>query len=350
MLEHDAQRAFGAWLRGVREQRGLRRPPVAKALGYTNISKGCSRLAGWERGDAHPAHHFHAPLRAILQITQAEWDAQLAAREKLRRHADPFTQSDRDQQQQVYQDLARHCDLLLAHLPEIAATQRWRDIHLPGLSFGLVYLGGITTVHLGELLAAWEAGTLQVADRDGQSVWLLSGGASPLSGSHTVRGFFRHNRSCAVFKGTFRGSIAAPLADIIRRGRAAEHGASPWNLPQLLAQLGASIAPAILSTPTQTLGRYDFATATLHWRGTQVRFPLLRADATAAVDWDAPAPVEQLETTSGTWSLRSGHLRDPQGYPQVLWSRALPPLVQSWIVHRLTDEPLSPAPRPGSPS
>lgn len=343
MLEHDAQRAFGAWLRGVREQRGLRRAPVAEALGYTNISKGCSRLAGWERGDAHPAQHFHAPLRAALQITQAEWDAQLAAREKLRRHADPFTQSSRDHLKQTQQDLASHCDLLLAQLPEIAATPYWRDIHLPGLSFGLMYLGGITAVHLGELLEGWEAGTLQVEDRDGQSVWLLSGGASPLSGSHTVRGFHRHTRSCAVFQGTFRGTIAAPLADIIRRGRAAEHGASPWNLPQLLAQLGVPIAPATISTSTQTLGQYDFATATLHWRGTPVRFPLLRADATAVVDWDAPTPPEQITTASGTWDLQRGHLRDPLGYPQVLWSRSLPPLVQAWLAHRLTDEPLSAA-------
>ena len=342
MFEHHAQRQFGAWLRGVREQRGLRRPPVAQALGYTNLSKGCSRLAGWERGDAHPDPQFHAPLRAVLQITKDEWDAQLAAREELRRRGDPFTQSSRENQAQVYADLAQHCDLLLNHLPEIAATPYWRDIHLPGLSFGLMYLGGLTSVHLGELLAAWEAGTLQVADRDGRAIWLLSGGASPLSGSHSVRGFYRQDRSCAVFKNSFRGSIAAPLSDIIRRGKAAEHGASPWNLSQLLAQLGVPVAPAVISTATDTVARYDFSTATLHWQDTAaVRFPLLRADADTAIDWDVAAPLERVETSSGTWSLEHGHLRDPLGYPQVRWSPSLPPLVQAWLAHRLAKEPIT---------
>lgn len=333
MLEHDAQRQFGAWLRSVREQLGLRRPEVAQALGYTNISKGCSRLAGWERGDAHPDHHFHAPLRTVLQISTEEWDSRLEDREEQRRHADPFTASTRDQLTQLRQDLAHHCDLLLEHHPRIAATPHWRDIQLPGLHFGMMYIGGITTVYLGDLLASWEAGALQVSDHDGQVIWLLSGGASPLSGSHSVHGFFRQSRKCADFKNTFRGAIAGPLSDIIRRTRAADHSPSPWNLSQLLAHLGVPLAPAVLSSSAGTVGQYDFSAATLHWQGAQVVFPQLHTASPVPPEEPAPAAAE-------TWDRQPGCLRDPLGYPQVRWSRALPSPVLDWLILQLMNDPL----------
>ena len=342
MFEHDAQRQFGEWLRGVREQRGLRRPEVARALGYTNISKGCSRLAGWERGDAHPDHHFHSPLRTVLQVPQEEWASRLAEREQQRRHADPFKASTHDQLTQVRQDLARHCDLLLEHHSAIAATPHWRDIQLPGLHFGIMYVGGITTVYLGDLLDAWAAGALQVLDHEGQLIWLLSGGASPLSGSHSVHGFFRHNRECTDFKSGFRGTIAGPLSDIIRRTRATDHGHSSWNLSQLLSHLGVPLAPSTLSGSNGVLGQYDFTTATLSWRGTLERFPLLSAKPPSTPS------SKPMKASPDKWSRLPGYLRDPLGYPQVRWSRSLPSPVQDWLVQSMMREPL-PIPA-GSPA
>ena len=115
MFEHDAQRQFGAWLREVREQRGLRRPPVSMAMGYSNISRGCSMLAAWERGDSHPPDRFHPPLRTVLQISAETWEAKLAAREQRRRQAEPFTAASHAVMTQLRADLASHCDLLLFH-------------------------------------------------------------------------------------------------------------------------------------------------------------------------------------------------------------------------------------------
>ena len=351
MFEREAQKQFGAWLRHIRELRGLRRPQVAAALGYTNISKGCSRLAGWERGDAHPDTHFHAPLQAVLQVTPDEWRDRLSERDRQSQHAEPFKRAMQTHHQQVRQDLACHSDLLLASLSEIAAVPHWRDIHLPGLHFGIMYVGGIQVVHLGDLLSSWAAGSLQLEDHSGQAVWLFSGGASPLSGRHSVGGFYRNTRECDVFTSGLRGSMGRVFVDIIRRSRTAQHDRSPWNLAQLLAQLGVPVEPAILSSHAGAVGRYDFATATLHWRGEAVRFPLLRADAASSRGWEAlrdtPVPPWEVKSADGIWTLQLGHLRDPQGYPQVRWSRPIPPLVQVWLAHHLTDAPL---PRPGRSS
>ena len=61
-----AQSAFSRTLKGVREAAGLSRSDLAARMGYTNLSKGASKLALWERGDDLPRGDQRPKLTAAL--------------------------------------------------------------------------------------------------------------------------------------------------------------------------------------------------------------------------------------------------------------------------------------------
>ena len=334
MFEIDAQRQFGTWLREVREQRGLRRPPVSMAMGYSNISHGCSMLAAWERGDSHPPDQFHPPLRAMLQISAETWEARLAVLEQQRRRAELFTAATSAAVTQLGEDLASHCDLLLAHRAQIAAAPHWRDITLPTLRFELLYVGSLSVVHLGDLLEGWASGALQMEDQKGQAVWLLSGAGSPLSGAYSAYGVDRHSRDCVRFRSNLKGSFTRAMVAFKDVAHGVEHGPSSWNLSQLLSHLGVPLAPSIISTQDGAVGQYDFATATLTWHDSQARFPQL-LDGTADTPAATTPHAASTTSTAQPWRRAPGQLIDPQGHPRIYWSRALPEPVQDWLVHQL---------------
>ena len=157
---------------------------------------------------------------------------------------------------------------------------------------------------------------------------------SPLSGTYSAYGFYRHSRDCARFRNTLEGSFTGAVVAFKRVVLETQHGPSSWNLSQLLSHLGVPLAPSIISTQDGAVGQYDFATATLTFHGSQTRFPQLLDGAADILSAKAP-PAASTSAPAKPWRRALGQLIDPQGYPRIHWSRALPEPVQDWLVHQL---------------
>lgn len=270
MPDHETPMTFGRWLRQKRESCGLRPVDLARALGDTNVSRSCRRIQSWEADGARPDPDQVHQLQQALDLTPEQWSTELAA---MRTAACPLPV---DIAQQTKHLLARRGALLLSEREHLQSAEGWRGTVLTGLSFGMMYIGGESGIYLLDLLQAWSEGRLQVETETGP-VWLYSGGGSPLSGMHTMHGFEVRTGACGSYPGAFlptRHRATAEIRAMVQVTRACSGRPSHWSLPQLLSQLGIEQPAALLHRAGVPVGRYDFARATLHWRGEPVCGPL----------------------------------------------------------------------------
>jgi transcriptional regulator with XRE-family HTH domain len=364
MYIEKAKIDFGKWLCEEREAKGLRRSKLAAALGYRNINKGCRRIMAWEKGDSEPDTSQCEVLQSFLGIPQAIWETKVAERERVKEKGKDYIGADWSIRKQTESHLATYTGLLLKNEERIATAASWRHIHLHGLKLGLLYIGGSTCIHLGSLLGAWKERKFH-GDTEKGEFWLLGGFCSPLSGMHSVRGFYRSTGETKTLKYLFKSapSIIGPLVSIFRKG---SMGSSGWSLPQLLAQLKVPVAPAEIHYEGELIGHYDFHKAELKLEDDNIRFPLRLEDTHrpetpdihSEEKWGPPTHKGRVvignlltgsfgawegeqwtvSTEEGRWSLCPGHAVRPNGMPAIRWTADIPPLVQCWLVRHLSGQ------------
>ena len=85
--------------------------------------------------------------------------------------------------------LREHLPLFLEHAQAILTNPSLRDSPVACAAIGGTYIGGITDITLGGLLAAWEQGLLRCpCPRCGDTLYIHILVGSPLSGGHALRG------------------------------------------------------------------------------------------------------------------------------------------------------------------
>ena len=363
MYEETAKKEFGVWLQQERESKDIKRSTLASALGYKNTNKGCRRILKLEQGEMEPTEEQKDVLLSTLRISTVEWAEKRAVVDQAKKRARRYSTASSTIVQQTEEFLAHESTLLLQQHKLIQATSHWKHIHLPGQRFYMMYMGGGASVQLGPLLDIWSTGGLQTQRPEGD-FFVTSGQCSPLSGRHTVDGFFRETGHRKRLKNLDRGIATSLIGKALTPLRQGAMGTSAWSLPQLLAQLKRPIQPAEIFWQDDLHGQYDFHTATLQWKGEEISFPLLTkhahsttyADYSVEEKWSTPTRQGRIvlgdiltgqfgsylgeqhtvQTTSGHWTLHPGFAQDPAGFPQIRWTADLPPLVQVWLIQNIT--------------
>jgi len=365
MFTEVAKKEFGKWLQNQRESQNIKRSTVAKALGYKNLNKGCRRIVDLEKGEKTPTPEQTRILQATLQISREQWQAELKKVELAQESSSFYVKVQGRIISQVEQALANHAGQLLKLLPRIQETSNWRHIQLPGQKLYMAYIGGGSAVQLGQLLTIWDAGGLRTEIKGGEFL-LTSGQCSPLSGSHVVDGFFLNSGERRRIRNLERGVATSLIGNAIAPMREGSLGRSSWSLPQLLSQIGIPTETANVFWQRELVGKYDFHTATLRFKGEKICFPLLEnqahsleyADYSAEDSWgDAKTGGRiiigdlrtgqlgsyqgeqyQVHTADGNWTLRPGCAINPFGFPTMHWSADIPPLVQVWLINQFGRE------------
>ena len=233
---HHAQRQWSEELHKIREQLGLSRNDLASMMGYTNLSKGSSRIASWEKAETMPVGWQRKRLAQALPFGSlseglATYDE---ASKQLRAWRAYLEQTDHHARVQLWKFLARHHERLQAHHDEILSNPAWAGAVVPGAVCGMANMGG-HALTLGTLVTGWLQGFLRHEDG---LIFQLTG--SPLSGRHTLTGI-RHQQqqSWQHHHGWMTSAIPAR-----------QHARFPpsWVSPlEVLAQLGAEV-PSIRIT------------------------------------------------------------------------------------------------------
>ena len=360
MIQENALKNFGAWLQAEREDRDISRSVVVKALGYTNINKGCRRLVAWERGKEDIEPKYFEALIEVIGISPEEWAHQRQILDSEKARAKTYQSASSEVSGQMTRLIVEHIELLMAHAERIADSPRWHHIRVHGIKFGMMYFGG-ASVQLGALIGAWAAGELQVDTEEGP-VWIYSGGCSPLSGWNSLWGFNIRSKKHGHYSNIFQ-SASDPIHRMMKRCKAASAGFSALSLPQLLVELGVAIPSVTLSLHGEAWAEYDFQSSTLTIGDEAVEFdfslvdsdPLSRPPVATETVWGntrhGGRPVignlltgqlgayvgEEwtVDTAAGAWTLKAGQLVNPAGIPVLSWSSDIPPLVQIWLAERL---------------
>ncbi|MDP6932728.1 MAG: helix-turn-helix transcriptional regulator [Myxococcota bacterium] len=237
----------GRVLEKLRLQAGLRRPDLARAAGYTNLSRGSGRVCQWERGDRRPTAEQCAGLDRGLGLPEGTVANLWTPLDQVEnRHGQARVR--------VYHRdnalLREHHDLLRAHEQQILDDPAWANVRVDAARISLAWFGGgIFTV--GELLKGWSDGSLRWKTTTGESALIYSANGSALSGLRRV------------------GFIASPGASLdgrphslafvhdLQRPRPPLSGLS---LAQLLAELGVPVTDLVIRDHAgQPIARYDHA-------------------------------------------------------------------------------------------
>ena len=229
-VSRAAAKRAGARILYRRESLGLRRPDVAKALGYTNLSRGSSRLASWEQGVPLPGERL-AALAQSLQLspeTLRSWleEAQ-EVDQRVRLSGWRTIVATRDL-------LARHTGRLRARSEALLSRPELAHVRPVPARLSLLWIGG-GTWSLGELVTAWAEGGL-VTEIDGEPVWVFSGAGSPLSGSGRCTGVDRHGQLHDI------KNSPTHLRGLLRPG----NERSSWSLGDVIADLGGEVPPCTI--------------------------------------------------------------------------------------------------------
>ncbi|MEC7986620.1 MAG: helix-turn-helix transcriptional regulator [Myxococcota bacterium] len=365
MYKKYAQEQFGEWLRGCREERQKKRGALAKAIGYQNLSKGSNRIVRWEKGEEDPDPKYHAAIQDFLEIPPRLWEEKRAVRAQWTTLAEAYQRSKLQVEEHVQALLANHSDFLLSHQETILQTSNFRHIQLHGLLFSMAYIGGGSTVQLGALLKAWGMGNLQT-----EKVRIFSGGCSPLSGRHQMRGFSRTDRTIGTYQSLFPRA-SAEIGPMIALCKKMGMGMSHWSLAQLLAQFGISIDKAEIYAGQRLWGSYDFHRSVLSVAGKEISLSLSLESALSfqpthvesEEHWEASrgrrVSIGDISTgqfgvyqgdrwsireEEGIWSLKAGQLIDPEGFPVLRWTADIPTAAQEKLVGiwRVQEKPVLP--------
>ena len=257
MYRKQAQQSFGQWLLILRESQEKKRSAFARALGYKNINKGCKLLLRWERGEADPEPKYHDTIRKFLSISTETWNEKRTDYQQQVELQDLYAQSFANIVRETENLLANHHQLLCAHLKSILETPNFRHIQLHGLIFSMAYVHGGSAVQLGALIKTWTEGHLQT-----ETIRIYSGGCSPLSGRHRLRGFDVHTQKTGGYQNIFPRA-SAQIGPMIMRCKEMGMGFSHWSLTQFLSTLGISIPKAQIYAARERWGEYDFHSTTL---------------------------------------------------------------------------------------
>lgn len=269
------RRALGGHLRRQREQQGLKRSDVARALGYQNLSKGCRRIVQWEEGRPgtvlDPAAYF-----AVLGLEGHDESAALARANRLQRRIEglghPAVDADRDLIRAHAQRFVRQVDAI-CNQPHLAGVRS------PAMQLRVLWMGG-RALSLGALVTAWTTGRLMAQDDHDEPVMLFDGAGSALSGAGRCSGVDRAGRIRSVSGSPLRFLRGGPAHPPLP-----ECEASAWSLADAVVALGGS-APCtrfhLLDEEAQPsaepIATYDPAERALTWSG-GTRWPLGEGDA-----------------------------------------------------------------------
>ena len=351
---------WGSWFRSIREQRGIKRSTLAKALGYKNMSKGCRRIVSWERGDGFPNDEHSTHIIRVLSLSQAEWlDAQhpidqAHSKDRLFQHAQSKVEIS------VRQGCVENHKRLLQQVDEILETPNLSQIPIHGQHMGMMYVGGAVNMILGGLLSMWSEGLFQT-----ERHYLLRGGGSPLSGRQTFVGFEKEEPHSVESLTSVYRPLAPSLGPLMQHVRQLKTEYSVWSLSQYLAVLGVDVPSVEIHTEDGLLGMYTPKNASLElsnsseWGEGVTQFPLLRKDLKTQIKPSfststvyGPSKEKgrlvvgniltgqmgawkgerwSFEGNSGSWTLRPGQICLNE-IPLIYWERDLPSLVAQHLV------------------
>lgn len=335
-------RAVGARLLARRTALGLKRSAVARAVGYTNLSKGSKRVFDWERGIFGPMLDA-AAYCAALQLDPASIKAERQHAEAIRARIDGLGRASNKAEHAL---LRNNIATLRASATRIAADPRLAGVRSPAMAIRVLWMGG-GALSLGGLTTAWAAGSL-VAETDAHGpVYLFDGGGSALSGAGLCTGIDETGAVRQVRQSPtrfFRGRGPRPWGDT--------HPRSAWSLADAVVALGGN-APCSEFYLLDEQGRpFDqpLATYTPSGRVLQVtQGPALQVDAMAeepvqsraihggvSVGGGAPKPLalgalqlggfraESVQHASGL-RMCGGRVEGPQGWFPVQVRGPCPP-------------------------
>lgn len=258
------RRALGEHLRRQREQQGLKRSDVARALGYQNLSKGCRRIVQWEEGRPDtaldPAAYF-----AALGLEGHDESQTLARADRLQQRIEGLGRSvvnaDRDL-------IRRNAPRFVRQADAICRQPRLAGVRSPAMHLRVLWMGG-RALSLGALVSAWTTGRLTARDDHDDPVRLFDGAGSALSGAGRCSGVDASGRIRSVSGSPTRFLRGGPGQPPLP-----EWALSPWSLADAVAALGGS-APCTHvhlldhdAVPSeQPIATYDPTERTLTWSG-----------------------------------------------------------------------------------
>ena len=337
-------RAVGAQLLARREAMGLKRSAVARAVGYTNLSKGARRIADWERGTFGPLLDASA-YYAALELDEASIDQARTRAERIRSRIEGLGVNSKNAEHAL---LRENLTLLRTNALRIAADARLAGVRSPAMSIRVLWMGG-GALSLGGLTSAWAAGSLIAEDDACGKIYIFDGGGSALSGAGLCTGIDASGVVRQVRQSPtrfFRGGGPRPWGDT--------HPRSAWSLADAVVALGGN-APCsefyLLDDEAlpfeRRLATYDPSRRVLQ----VTEGPTLQVDAVAdepvqsrdlhggvSVGGGAPRPMslgglqlggfraESLQHASGL-RMAGGRVEGPQGWFPVQIKGPCPPPV-----------------------
>jgi transcriptional regulator with XRE-family HTH domain len=344
-----AQSAFSRALKGEREGAGLSRSDLAQLMGYTNVSKGASKLALWERGDDLPRGDQRPRLTAALPAVTEPLDRAIEAHQALKASQAREVAAAAAWERRAR---AREAQLVTSNLEALSTLlktpegQEFALTPLPFASLQLAYVGG-RTVRLGELIGAWQEGKLSApCPCHDQVMPVIRIAGSPLSGSHTLDAFCTIDARIVKTQHTTKTllSFAQPL---MATGKPL-HGNGPC-LEQALIAAGCTPPPiecfdpdgALMATWHPSTGELRADDGGLVERVEDAHAPGVWRDLRGAPRQGGRPVIGALSPLSfGAWRgsrlvvtprahhpyyATSGHLRDADEAIKVRWTRQPPP-------------------------
>lgn len=354
-----AQSAFSRTLKGVREAAGLSRSDLAARMGYTNLSKGASKLALWERGEDLPRGDQRPRLIAALPaVTEALGRAIEAQKAQAARRAQEATTAitwERSARAHEAQLVVTHLEAL-SELLTSSEGERFARTPLPFASLQLAYVGG-RTLRLGELMGAWRRGELQApCPCHDMAMPVIRIAGSPLSGTHTLDAFCTIDRR--IVKTRHTATTLLSFAQPLMASGTPRCGDGPC-LERALIAAGVTPPPIECVDPEGGLiARWHPATGELRTADGALIAQIETTD-TPGVWRDLRGPTRQSGSpvigalsplSFGSWLgsrlvvtprahhpyyATSGHLKDAKEITHVRWTRMPPPRVVARLAEQL---------------
>ena len=354
-----ARSAFSRALHRAREDAGLSRNQLASRMGYTNLSKGASKIALFERGEALPRGDQRPRLTTALPELSAPLTAALQADEAHQRAEHEAKVREGVWERRAQGEEAR---LVIGNLTALSALlarpegELYRRTPLPSSALNLAYIGG-RLLTLGELIDAWEKGALMApCPCHGLPMPVFRVSGSPLSGSHSLRALCTISGEVVSAQHGAETLLAFAKPLLTQGGAKGEYGpcleraleACGVRAPQILCtdSEGEPVATwrpetRTLHSPTgervRLLGREDSGA---HWRDERGALrhqsrPVLGALSPLRFGAWRGARLVFTPRAHALFYASSGHLRDAKEVTHVRWTRLPPPEVITQLITHL---------------